>query len=125
MISKIFFFQTATYSLLFYAHQVKNNFVFQLLVESGADLLWRNNRGSNILQLLAKVGNVECAKMCLEKLETTDPDSKQGFIENKNKNGMHKQTMLYYQTAEEEMMENSPRITTEIPMSGGMEPSGL
>ena len=79
--------QTTTYSLLFFAHQYKNNLVFQLLVDRGADLLWRNNRGSNVLQLLAKVGNIECARICLTRLKDTSPYKIPEFISNKNAKG--------------------------------------
>ena len=80
-------FQTTTYSLLFYAHHFSNNYVFKLLLERGANCLWRNNRKANILQLLAKVGNQECAKMCLNKLKETEPERIPDFVENRNLRG--------------------------------------
>ena len=82
------------YSLLFYAHQFKNNFVFMLLVEMGTDLLWRNNKGANILQLLAKEGNIKCAKLCVDKLKVTDPESVSHFIGNQNHRGKGQKTEI-------------------------------
>ena len=49
--------------------------------------MWRNNKGANILQLLAKVGNIECAKLCVDKLKATDPDKVPLFIGNENAKG--------------------------------------
>ncbi len=55
-------------SLLFYS-VIKENFdCFCSLVQNDADIEWRNDRGANVMQLIAKRGLVAYAKVCLVKM---------------------------------------------------------
>ena len=60
MYRKFNFIQDPTYSLLFYACQYECEWVFRLLaLELGADVAWRNNRGTIVLQMIAKRNQVK------------------------------------------------------------------
>ena len=60
---------------------------FDVLLEFNADLLWKNNTGANIMQLLAKKGLVKVAEKCWERLKAMPESDRRKFINNQSYNG--------------------------------------
>ena len=64
---------------------------FKLLLSRGADPTWRNNRGANVLQLMAKRGQVEMAQAALRHVVKVNGDIRE-FLDHGNDCG---QCILY------------------------------
>ena len=58
-----------TYNLLFYAAFYGNKVAFNIMLRSGIDVMWRNNEGTNIMQMLAKNNYIKWAEWCLKCIE--------------------------------------------------------
>ena len=67
-----------------------NVIAFKVLLEfKEVDLLWRNNTGANICQILAKKGLMGRADQCWEILKGKPEEDQDKFINNQSFNGMH------------------------------------
>lgn len=78
----------ASNSLLMYCIHSGNTIAFEVLLErKELDLLWKNNTGANILQLLAKKGLLDLAQKCWKVVEKKSPEDRNAFLNNKSYNG--------------------------------------
>lgn len=54
-----------TFNLLFYAAYYRNKVAFNIILRCGINIMWRNNEGINIMQMLAKNNYIKWAEWCL------------------------------------------------------------
>ena len=65
-----------------------NNYdAFEVLLELDVDLLWKNNTGANVMQILAKKGFLNLAARCWENLQRKPKSHQEKFINNQSYNG--------------------------------------
>ena len=64
-----------------------NNIAFEVLLEFDVNLLWKNNTGANIMQMMAKKGLLDLAQKCLKLLESRSAEDRNKFINNQSYNG--------------------------------------
>ena len=70
-----------------YCIHSRNNIAFEVLLEFDVDLLWKNNTGANIMQMMAKKGLLDLAQKCFRLLETRPAEDRDKFINNQSYNG--------------------------------------
>lgn len=75
----------ADFTLLFHASIENNPVALQLLLENGADPRKANNRGTNVLMLLMKRGQLEMAESCMSKIP--NDNEKRAFVNAKTEPG--------------------------------------
>ena len=59
-------FRDTLFNLLFHAIMSENKLAFGMLLRAGADPLWENDRGTNLLHMLVKRDFTEWGDLCLE-----------------------------------------------------------
>ena len=102
-------------SLLMYCIHSNNTIAFEVLLEcEDLDIMWKNNTGANILQLLAKKGLLGLAQKCLKIVERKSYEQRDKFINNTSHIGEKKGLELYacVLNSNESFYSNDPYILT-------------